>query len=919
MDANASQFDKIRKIARSYYARRDIQEILAKQAKNREFIPRYIESFGKRPDTLEYPGDVWSYVERGATSFHMSEEIWRDPMELGINLSPEQMNKLRVGWDLIIDIDCKFLEFSKVAAFLITEALFFHGVRNVGLKFSVSGDTPILIKFDNTIKLLPIKGVIDLFKSGKKIQVLSINKKMNLCFANIYNYLKHKDWVYRIYHKQSNVPLKVTGHHSVFSWNKGEILEKKVLDLKKGDWLVTYNSSKKIKRKLPKFLINNFNLDVNQYIKKTFKSKVKITKELMRLMGYFLAEGHLTKIINQTGFSFNANELSYVQDCKKLLKRIIKRKISVRNPSINAVQLTIHSKEWYHFFENFCGKGAHNKHVPDFMWNLPKDYFLELLVGYFRGDGTIHRSSLEVKSVSKRLITELVWLCKLHGISCNLSFDYTKPHKMPQGIVFKGGPIFMLTIPLTELPIKEFNKKKIDSTPMPFDKVFPIDGLKEVYYQIKPKMFNLHRNEQMTLKKKSANLNRIKKVIIWFKDYKSVEFSKKSLNILKNYERLFGADLGILEIKKVDKYKLEEVYDISVDETEAFFGNYYPILLHNSGGSGFHIGLSHEAFPNVINGLNVKEFFPQGPRIIAAYLREMIERPLRDHILELSDPKDIAIAAGKPEKLLFKDALQRDFNPFSILEIDTVLISPRHLLRSAYSLHERTGLASIVIKPEQLKSFHPGWAKPERVLPMLFLKKADPDEGRELLMQAMDWNSRKEAKARMEKTISQRLERTSEIETIQTRGRDYGKIVQVNEENFPPCIKQMLQGMKQDGRKRALFILINFLRSINLTFEEVEKRLMEWNSKNYKPLRDGYIKTQLNWFKKQDPRLPPNCSLQAYYQDVGVCIPDGLCKKIKNPVNYAIVKARMALGMKKEKSPREKVKKTSVKKKAEKI
>jgi DNA primase large subunit len=225
-------------------------------------------------------------------------------------------------------------------------------------------------------------------------------------------------------------------------------------------------------------------------------------------------------------------------------------------------------------------------------------------------------------------------------------------------------------------------------------------------------------------------------------------------------------------------------------------------------------------------------------------------------------------------------------------------------------LHERTGLASIVIKPEQLKSFHPGWAKPERVLPQLFLKKVDKDEGKELLMQALDWQARKESKARMEKIISQRLEKPSEIESIQTKGKQFGIIEKINEENFPPCIKQILQGMKQDGRKRALFILINFLRSVNLSFEEVEKKLFEWNTKNYKPLRDGYIKTQLAWFRKQDKRLPPNCSMQAYYQDSGVCMPDALCKKIKNPVNYAMVKTRIAMGMKSEKGEKPKKRKS---------
>jgi hypothetical protein len=430
-------FEKLRNIAKTYYARKDIQETLVKQARNREFVPRYGEGFGKRPDTIEYANDILSYVEKGATSFHVSEEIWSNPLEIGTNLKPEQLAKIREGWDLMLDIDCKFLEYSKVAAFLLCEALFFHGVRNFGLKFS--------------------------------------------------------------------------------------------------------------------------------------------------------------------------------------------------------------------------------------------------------------------------------------------------------------------------------------------------------------------------------------------------------------------------------------------------------------GGSGFHVGLSYDAFPEEVNNVQMKNFFPEGPRIIAAYLKNMIEGPLREHILEMSDPKDIAIAVGKPVQGLFKERDGKKlFDPFSVLEIDTILISSRHLYRAAYSLNEKTGLVSVVIKPEHLKQFHLGWAKPERVLPLQFLKKVEKNEAKELFVQAMDWNARQKAsEMRKEQEVKQR-----------SQNREVVKITKVSDEIFPPCIKKILEGMKHDGRKRALFVLLGYFRNLNLEWSDLENRILEWNKKNFQPLRENYVRTQMSWFKRQEKRLPPNCSLQAYYQDVGVCMPDALCRRIKNPVNYTMVKAR---------------------------
>ena len=58
------QEEEIRAIASSYYSRKDIQEAIFQFSKKREIVPRYIESFGKRPDSLEYPADLQSHVKR---------------------------------------------------------------------------------------------------------------------------------------------------------------------------------------------------------------------------------------------------------------------------------------------------------------------------------------------------------------------------------------------------------------------------------------------------------------------------------------------------------------------------------------------------------------------------------------------------------------------------------------------------------------------------------------------------------------------------------------------------------------------------------------------------------------------------------------------------------------------------------------
>ena len=100
-----------------YYSRKEIGNELVRFAKNREVAAKFREgSFGKRPDTIQFPGDIVSLAKDGAFSFHASEERWVDPLQINTELKKKEFDNLREGWDLILDIDCDVLEYSKICA-----------------------------------------------------------------------------------------------------------------------------------------------------------------------------------------------------------------------------------------------------------------------------------------------------------------------------------------------------------------------------------------------------------------------------------------------------------------------------------------------------------------------------------------------------------------------------------------------------------------------------------------------------------------------------------------------------------------------------------------------------------------------------------------------------------------------------------
>jgi hypothetical protein len=61
---------------------------------------------------------------------------------------------------------------------------------------------------------------------------------------------------------------------------------------------------------------------------------------------------------------------------------------------------------------------------------------------------------------------------------------------------------------------------------------------------------------------------------------------------------------------------------------------------------------------------------------------------------------------------------------------------------------------------------------------------------------------------------------------------------------------------------------------------------------------------------KPGERLPPNCDNESYYKGLGLCHPDSLCHKIKNPANYSVLRWKSYLREKEEQTEQENKPKT---------
>lgn len=412
----------------------------------------------------------------------------------------------------------------------------------------------------------------------------------------------------------------------------------------------------------------------------------------------------------------------------------------------------------------------------------------------------------------------------------------------------------------------------------------------------------------------------------------STEMTEEQLNDLREgWDLLIDIDCKYLEYSKLAARSLIKALE---------FHSVKGVGVKFSGGKGFHIIVPWMSFPKEVYGQETKNMFPKFPRLICQYLIE-VSRPILEKEIEEEDIKftsklekgticlkckkiarefsklilscpfcrreehsevvgDVKIKRcpecrsemiEKERKIFYRcnecninsldypENFRDSIDIFKVLGVDVVLVSPRHLFRAPYSLHEKTALASAVIDKDKILNFQIKDANPFKVTVRNFLPDSEEGEARELLIQAIDWGKDKEHEIEKRKTDS-------------NEKNDFKDIVikDLTPNLYPPCVLEILKGLKQDGRKRALFILLNFFKSLKLSQPEIEKRIDEWNKKNYKPLKEGYVRSQLSWHERQKSVLPPNCD-KPHYKDLAVCKPDSLCRFVKNPVNYTVKKS----------------------------
>jgi len=145
--------------------------------------------------------------------------------------------------------------------------------------------------------------------------------------------------------------------------------------------------------------------------------KMVLNKENGIFIGLFLAEGHACDHSGTVTITNNDVKVrAFVKNWFDTYS--IAHSENIKENHIGGTTSVVigYSSLMARFLDAFVGCGAANKYVPDAAFVAPDEFVIGILNGYFSGDGTVSKTSIEAGSASARLIEGISMLCTRIGV-----------------------------------------------------------------------------------------------------------------------------------------------------------------------------------------------------------------------------------------------------------------------------------------------------------------------------------------------------------------------------------------------------------------------------------------------------------------------------------------------------------------------
>lgn len=219
--------------------------------------------------------------------------------------------------------------------------------------------------------------------------------------------------------------LRLTPEHMVLTAHLGQNGKKmrtkwkKAEDITKNDYVILPSSSRfhshsrqfkwlNFKQFFPELTNQRKRLRFTR-VRKELPIRLRRSARLMRLFGYYLAEGYVFK--NQTTFAFNSKEKEYINDVLTIIHDFFGiTGVLHFSPNKNCCYISFYSKMLAFLFIRMFGSGARKKHIPDTLFSSTDAHLSELIKGFWRGDGSMSKVSYTMFTTSKHLAHQLHYI-----------------------------------------------------------------------------------------------------------------------------------------------------------------------------------------------------------------------------------------------------------------------------------------------------------------------------------------------------------------------------------------------------------------------------------------------------------------------------------------------------------------------------
>lgn len=178
----------------------------------------------------------------------------------------------------------------------------------------------------------------------------------------------------------------------------------------------------------------------------------QFTKDVMRLLGYYLAEGYITAEGGVVAFAFNKKERKVIEEVKSLLERQASKKAKERTRG-NVTEAYICSRKLARFLHSYAGRLAKKKSLSREIIELPFEKQIEMIKTYLIGDGNYYRRrpkdsfTYRAKTASRNLAIQIQEILARGGKFASIREIYEKPTHI-DGRKIKGSTMYLISFKL---------------------------------------------------------------------------------------------------------------------------------------------------------------------------------------------------------------------------------------------------------------------------------------------------------------------------------------------------------------------------------------------------------------------------------------------------------------------------------------